>query len=138
MTVLDPAEFRKLTACLARLASNHDGEVVAAARAAGKILNRVGRTFGDLVPSRTPTTPTMQPVRGSGHGGPMEPVRPLKPHQHNAWLLLTSGFAWDDWERKFLTSLRVMERPPSEPQSRRLAECRAKAVAWRVEQEACR
>lgn len=125
MSALDPGEIRKLTACLTRLGSNHEGEVVAAAGAAGRILGKAGLGFGDLTVSAALPSPRRRQRR--------ERCRPeprANAHQSGAYTLLNCGFEWSEWSLKFLASIVGWDGRLSEKQANTLASLEAEAQAW--------
>ena len=80
MSALDPAAQRRLQASLALLASDRDGEVLAAARAVQRLLAKVDARFSDLA---LPADPSQRVARPE--------------HQLRAETLLRSGWPWTDW-----------------------------------------
>jgi hypothetical protein len=126
MTALDPGEIRRLTACLSRLASPHDGEIIAAAKAAERILDKMGLRFGDLTIAAALPPPEPRPRHTR-----RERCRPTRQaHQQRAYILLHCGFAWSDWEREFLYSINGWATKLSEKQATRLRELEIAAAAW--------
>lgn len=133
MSALLPAEARKLTASLAMLASNHDGEVIAAVGAVGRILGKAGLGFSDLgvVQALPPSSPLRPP--------PAKPrsyeTRVLREHQRHARGFAACGFKWNDWERDFLASIASWDGALSDKQRSRLDQLGVKVEAWRSTQE---
>lgn len=106
MSILDPAETRRLTSTLALLASPVDGEVLAAAGAAKRILAKRGLGFTDLAVRQMLPPP-------SSHRSD-EPVRQ---HQQQARRCLSSPHAsWKPHESKFLQQMAEQLRKPTQPQ----------------------
>lgn len=136
MSALDPNDARRLRSSLARLASNHEGEVVAAASAASRILAKHGLGFADLAVAPDPTG--CRDVLESAWGPRRRPheARLLREHQRRAWLLQISGFAWNDWERGFLASIASWDNPISPKQAAHLRDLETAAAAWRASREA--
>jgi hypothetical protein len=129
MTLVNPDDARRLRSCLALLASDNEGERLAALNAVGRLLDKSGMTFVDLAPAGPKALRrTMYPEPG----GPPSPVRPLCDHQRTAWLLLASSYPWDGWQRKFLTDMRRAPSPISPKQEAKLRECRRLADEWRA------
>ena len=126
MSALDQAEARRLQGVLARLASPHDGEVVAAAAAAARILGKAGMGFGDLVPQPV-CTPSPPPYR---------PRADLtRHHQRRAMAMLLASVPWDTWERGFLESIRTRRAELTDGQRTKFDELCAKSAAWHSQQE---
>ena len=121
MRVLDPTGDRRLKASLARLASNHDGEVIAAVAAIGRILGKAGLGFSDLgvapalAPQSQSTPPPSNPWRPRARRFETEPLRA---HQQHARRCLGSSLvAWKPHERRFLEQMAEQLRKPSEAQN---------------------
>ena len=132
MTVLDPAEARRLSSSLALLASPIDGEVLAAAGAAKRILEKKGLGFGDLA-VRTmlaPPSPRSTPPPPRSYE-----TRALREHQRRAKGFAACGFKWNDWERDFLASIAAWDGSLTGKQRSRLDQLAAKVEAWRSTQE---
>jgi hypothetical protein len=135
MSALDPAAFRRLRGAFALFTSDKDGEKLAAVEAVVRILGNAGLTVADLVPAAAEpaersTTPAWGPRKRPGE------VKMLREHQRRAWLLQVSGFAWNDWERRFLASMVGWNSPISAKQSSHLRDLETAAAAWRASREA--
>lgn len=141
MTALSPLEHARLVKVLGLLGSAHAGERAAAGLKAHNLLAERGLVWRDVVRPATaasadPDNPkaarrAMYPERS----GPPEPVELLSEHQREAWLLLASGFPWDDWKRTFLGSIRARRESLTHSQKEKLRECRRMTTAWRAERE---
>ncbi len=129
MSALDPADARRLKGILSRLASDHDGEILAAAAAATRILDKAGLRFADLAP--TPRQAVM-PVCAA-------PVRPraelLRPHQRRAMAMLMASVPWNAWERGFIEDMRVRCSDLTDGQQVKFDQLCAKSSAWHARQE---
>jgi hypothetical protein len=126
MTALDPGDMRRLASCLSRLAGPYDGEIIAAAKAAERILDKMGLRFGDLTIASALPAPERRPHRTRRER--CQPTR--QAHQQRAYLLLHCGFAWNDWEREFLYSIHGWTSKLSDKQADRLRELERTAAAW--------
>ena len=76
---------------------------------------------------RDVTEPAWGPRRRPGE------IKLHRRHQVRAKLLLSSGHAWDEWERKFLNSIATWDSSLSAKQAARLAELEAARQTWRSE-----
>lgn len=97
-----PANIRpvalRLAALLPRLASGHDGEVVATVRAIGRVLETVGADWHDLTAALTSPTvnvpfraqPHPQPARR--HAAARQPKRASPEASHNVLLAEWAGY----------------------------------------------
>jgi hypothetical protein len=135
MSALDPAAARRLKGALGLFTSDKDGEKLAAVDAVVRILGNAGLTVADLVPAAADspaqsTSPAWGPRKRPGE------VKLLREHQRRAWLLQVSGFAWNDWERRFLASIAGWNSPISAKQAAHLRDLEAAAAAWRASREA--
>jgi hypothetical protein len=97
-----PVDLQRLVKVCGMLGSQHDGEVVAAARQAEKLRKALGLSWSDLLVSPAQSTP---------HGRPT-------PHDIRDWrracqLCLTRVDILSHWEVTFLTSLSRYRGPPS-------------------------
>lgn len=138
MSALDPNDNRRLKSSLARLASDHEGEVVAAAGAALRILAKAGLGFADLDVSSQRPEPELsrRPDNPEPAWGPRRrphEVNLTRQHQTRAKLLLQSGHDWDEWERQFLQSIAAWDSSLSAKQASRLAKLEATRRAWWAE-----
>jgi hypothetical protein len=115
MGALTPADQRRLQGSLARLASPHEGEIIAAVAAVRRILDKVGARFSDL---ELPTAP-MAPSR-------CEHARPC--HCQRAEELLNGSYEWSEWAVQFLEGIAAWRAPLSERQAAILAELEHEAV----------
>jgi hypothetical protein len=117
-----------LRASLALLASDKDGEVLAAAAAAKRLLDKAGLGFADLVPLPAPPPgPAASPWQSPAY--PRSPGS-VREHQHEAFMLLACGYRWDDWKRQFLGDIRQRRRDLTPLQADKLAECGRLARDW--------
>ena len=96
---LPPAVLDRLVKVLGMLGSAHDGEVVAAARQAGKILQQHGHTWSDLPHLATPP-PIPESIR----------PRPAPPPTSGDWhdaaaACLRRADLLTEWERDFVGTL---------------------------------
>jgi hypothetical protein len=108
-----PAELHKLAAILARLASDHDGEVLAAARAAVRLVATYDLTWTELLHSEAPV-----PVAAAAPAGP-------RYWRHTAEeCLFDHEQALNDWQTSFLQDILRRGRalsPKQEAALRRIA-----------------
>lgn len=139
MSLLDPNDTRRLRSSLARLASDHEGEVVAAASAASRILAKAGLGFADLgvaqvpEPARATAAPFVRRDVTEPAWGPRRRPHEVnlgRQHQVRAKLLLGSGHAWEEWEQGFLSSIAGWNSSLSVKQAKRLAELEAVRREW--------
>lgn len=117
--VLVAAEVSRLSAVASRLQSDHDGEVVSAARTLVRLLGKHNLRIGDVVERALRPMPaaTSRP----------KPASPLREHQHHARRCLALGdMLWSPKERSFLDDMAVLARPISPAQSDWLAALIAK------------
>lgn len=112
MGALLPADNRRLQASLARLASDHDGEVLAAVGAIKRILSKADLGFTDLaVPvPLPPPEPSWSPEPARGPRRRPGEVDLGKRHQVVARALLGTDYRWSDWARGFLHSMATVAR----------------------------
>jgi hypothetical protein len=129
MMPLDSADARRLRSSLALLASDKDGERLAALNAVGRLLDKGGLSYADLAPAEPKA---LRRAMFPDRGGPPEPVRPMRNHQRAAWLLLSSSYPWDAWQRGFLSDIRHLVSPLSPKQEAKLREFRRLADEWRA------
>lgn len=115
MGALTPADQRRLQGSLARLASPHEGEIIAAVAAVQRILNKVGARFSDL---ELPAAPMPSSRR--------EHARPC--HRQRAEALLNGSYEWSVWAVQFLEGIAVWRAPLSERQAAMLAELEHEAM----------
>lgn len=102
MSALPPGDRRRLAASLALLASPIDGEVVAAARAVKRVLDKHGLDMASL----TMPLVSFEPLAADEGVGPVRDRRAQeRDHQRLAHVLLRTGRAWSTWERGFLESM---------------------------------
>jgi hypothetical protein len=110
-------DLQRLVRVCGMLGSDHDGEVVAAARQAEKLRKALGLSWGDLLISPAQSTP---------HGRP--PPHDIPDWHRACQLCLTRFDILSHWEVTFLTSLSRYRGMPSSKQMdvlRRLVErCR--------------
>jgi hypothetical protein len=90
MTMLAPL-VPKLVRLIPRLASNHDGEIVATVKAIGRVLESSGLDFHDL-------------AHAVSHAPPPR-WRELESEQAAIDICLTHPQALNDWERRFLAGI---------------------------------
>lgn len=123
MSLLPNADRRRAMASAALLASDVDGEVVAAAQALRRILGKVGTDIPSIIGAGLLSDDTLPaPLRRGA-----EPVSLLRPHQRTAWTALAFPELLTGWERAFLESL-VDLRHLSARQENRL-----RAIAAKIE-----
>ena len=132
MTVLAPADHRRLKSTLTLLGSDKDGEVLAAVAAAKRILAKVALGFADLDVTQQLPPPRPAPEPSPWSSSQAGPRSSLLQHQRTAALLLSAGHPWDEWKRQFLISIRSRVKPLTSGQNDKLAECVAMAAAWRA------
>ena len=67
LATIPPADARKLVGCIARLRSDHDGEIIAAARASNRLLDRFGLRLETVVEAAfsASATPGKSPPRAT-------------------------------------------------------------------------
>lgn len=141
MSALDPRDADKLVKLLGMLGSDHAGERAAAGLKAHSLIAGAGLDWRDLIAVAATSEPVCNDPKAArramypGRGGPPQRAELLRDHQRDAWLLLASGFRWDDWKRGFLNSIRQCPDPLSQPQKNKLRECRRAADDWRAERE---
>jgi hypothetical protein len=116
MNAITPARER-LVMCLGMLGSAHDGEVLAAAKAAERLRRQSGATWGELL--QAPSADGQSEPRGAragAAGGWREVVR----------VGLSRAASLSAWERQFLAVLASYQRDPSDKQIGILAGIAAK------------
>lgn len=114
MSLLDPTETRRLKSSLALLASPVDGEVLAAAAAAKRILGKKGLGFTDLGvrPAITAPQHDASPFSHKSYANAASSI-----HQQHARRCLNSSLVdWKPHERRFLAQMAEWRRQPSEAQ----------------------
>jgi hypothetical protein len=131
MSALNPREVEQLCKFINLLGSDKEGEVMAAARMGTRFLAERSLSWCDVTAMLKPLLAVVRPKPE-----PRQPSRPasaelLRPHQREAWLLLVSGFAWDDWKKNFLSDIRHRRRELTEAQADKLRECRRLVNDWR-------
>ena len=95
-----------------RLASPHDGEVIATARAVGRALQSAGCDWHDLAKAAATAPPPRPPCRAES----------VDAKRIRAWLEAVSNEPWpNDWTRKFITS--VLARQSLDRLSRKQIAC---------------
>lgn len=137
MTALPPEDHRKLVGILARLASDADGERAAAGLLATQLISRHGVGWAELLAPVAAEISLDDPKaerRASypGRAGPPDRVRLLREHQRTAWVLLSSPYPWDEWQRRFLSDIKRLDAPLSTRQEAKLRECVRLREAGRV------
>lgn len=103
----------RLALIIPRLASNHDGEVVATARAIGRTLNAAGLDWHDVAAAINAIDPPRPRHQSWGHADdPPPPLwSELRPHDRRAWLDAIDGQPWlSEWEATFVADIRVRFR----------------------------
>lgn len=125
MIAVQPKHLRRLSASLAMLDAPTDGEKLAAIAAAKRLLDRIGIGFAELAGGITVLPPPPEPGPDHDFVGHLEALR-----------MLTSGFPWNAWERKFLHSVRSQRTPLSECQAAKLSHLRQDQDAWRARRRA--
>src|ERR1700730_4655430 len=91
----------RLARILPRLGSDFDGEVVASARAIGRVLQSAGLDFHDLTASLVSNRTHKKPFERAGQDTP--PLwSELNSLDRERWLVAINGKFWlSDWEAKF-------------------------------------
>lgn len=92
-----------------RLASNHDGEILATVAAIKRILSGSKLDLHDLAASLAKGGPS-----GFAHQARREAPPPR--HKANAEFCLASGYAWREHEEKFLTDMKFRPNALTEKQ----------------------
>ncbi|HXH00317.1 MAG TPA: hypothetical protein VNI79_07895 [Sphingomicrobium sp.] len=108
--ILPERDRRRLISTCGLLASDRDREVIAAVRAAARLLQPHGRTVAELVEIAIGSTPT--PWAQSTRPDPVG----ARDHQHLARMYLITSVHLKKWERDFLTSLTRWDGPLSPKQ----------------------
>tara|TARA_B100000378_G_C17904948_1_gene364028 strand:- start:243 stop:662 length:420 start_codon:yes stop_codon:yes gene_type:complete len=128
----DANKVRRIRGILGRLQSNHEGERLAAVEALHKTCRSWGGDIFDLVPEPNSLQQAGSSARKPSRGFSSQPERAeiLRPHQREAFVLLHSGYDWDDWKRKFLHAIHGNRQSLSQRQQDKLNECRRMANAW--------
>ena len=122
MSALLPPETSRLVKLLGMLGSDHAGERAAAGLKAHNLLADRRLTWADVI---APARLWLRVVV----------ARRRRDHQGRALRLLDCGFAWNDWERKFLLSIARWHGDLTAKQLARLRDLGAAAAAWRKTQE---
>ena len=119
-------EVHKLSAIAARLQSNHDGEVLSAARLLTRALDRHGLRIGEIVQRALEPAPEAPKPRRT-----RKPKPPQWKLDAIACLAMPEGF-WTSNQADFLLNVRSMTLSPSGKQLEYLAGLlrRANAGAW--------
>jgi hypothetical protein len=100
---LPSTDLRKLAAILARLASNRDGEVLAAAAAAVRFIEQHGASWGELLSPPPPPVPVVLQA----------PDAPRYWKHTAEECLFEHSQALSEWETKFLQDVMLRGRAPS-------------------------
>ena len=116
MSDLAPADTQRLTKLCGMLGSAHAGERAAAALKAHNFLVERELSWSDIIGSSSLAPPRRGRVSNAG--------------QCRCAFLLECGFAWNEWELQFLTSLTTWEGEFTPKQSARLFALDEKASAW--------
>lgn len=110
-------DLQKLVRVCGMLGSDHDGEVVAAARQAERIRKALGLSWDDLL---------ISPARPTSHGRP--PPHDIPDWRRACQLCMTRFDILSNWEMTFLQSLARYRGQPSAKQlavlERLIARCR--------------
>jgi hypothetical protein len=124
-TIVPERERRRLVSTLGLLASDQDGEVLAAARAACRLLKPYGFTPAEFIAKALEPAPTPKPDYMSGFtGGSTRGT--VHGHQGDARLCLVMGEELlNDWEKGFLHSL-IGQRSLSPKQADKLRAIKTK------------
>lgn len=117
MSAMLPRE--KLAAVLGMLGSDHDGEVLAAARQAERMRRQAGLAWADLIAAERPA---------------VAPGRRPDPPPPEDWRALVAWCqqrpdAMTNWERDFLATIAAYRHPPSDRQREILDRLAAKVRA---------
>jgi hypothetical protein len=97
---LNPDDRRKLVSCLGMLGSDHDGECLAAARAAHRLVSQLRLTWSDIVTPAAAPAPSVHKAEWQSQLTMLD----------SRWGLLT------EWERNFASSIRNWIGEPTEKQ----------------------
>ena len=119
--------------------STHAGERAAAALKAHNLLAEHGADWADVLSGlRLPAALKAQRrARYPEPAAPPGPMRVTKDHQREGMILLKcSSCPWDEWKRKFLTSIMNRQEELTPSQKAKLRECRQIADEWRERQAA--
>ncbi len=119
--ILPDRDRRRLVSAVGLLSSDKDGEVVAAARAASRLLQPHGVTVAQLVEAALTPTPWREAHRP-------DPVRAVD-HRHLARMCLAMAALLNEWEIGFLTNLARWDGPLTAKQRAKL-----NAVATKIEE----
>ena len=117
MTELSPDLTTRLAKLLPRLASNHDGEVVATAAAIARTLEASGRDLHDLAEHVAAPSRTVIVYRDRPNDAASAP--PADPAETITWCLDAGAERMSEWEITFVRSLGqqiVRGKPPSPKQ----------------------
>lgn len=133
MSAYSPELVSRLVKFCGLLGSEHAGERAAAGLKASKLLVEHGLTWGDVIAPgfRIEDRSTAGQQRPPGTRADPKPAELLRAHQREAWLLMASGYPWDEWKSDFLRNMRGRNDPPTSKQESKLRECRAMVNAWR-------
>jgi hypothetical protein len=129
MSTLSPADERRLISSAALLQSDKDGEVVSAARAVGRILQKGNLDLPALIrrglnPSPVAGHPALRGFPDAPRPSP-QPYDVSARHQTTARMCQAFAGLLNDWEREFLASI-AHQRRISDKQRDRLKAIEAK------------
>jgi hypothetical protein len=116
MSTAPAKDVERLARTLGMLGSDHDGELIAAARAANRQIKALGLDWREVVARAFRPAPT-----GRHPTSAAAPPGPKGAHDQIAECLAWPGLL-SAWETGFLTSLRVQRTPLSPKQAAKLAE----------------
>lgn len=131
MNAYSPDLASRLVKFCGLLGSDHAGERAAAGLKASKLLIEHGLTWGDVIAPGFRIED--RSAASSGSWPDPKPAKYLRPHQREAWLLMASGYPWDEWKSDFLRNMRERKDPLTSKQESKLRECREMVNAWRKE-----
>lgn len=99
--LLAPADRHKIVQCSRLLASNHDGEVLAAARAATRLLRARGLDWADII-----RDPDRQTSSADWASSPPPQPTPMPAWKQTVAACLAHPDRLSEWEAGFLAGLR--------------------------------
>ncbi len=111
--MIAPTAIEKISAILPRLASDHDGEVVATARAVSRVLASAKSDWHDVVAAFERGAKALEPPKEQPRRQPASPPEwiDLTASERERWLLAIVEFVRvSAWERSFARSVLAQHR----------------------------